>query len=55
MKVQTRSKEILNVLIKQNVRNNLSEVYQAKYQEKYPSFSVFIENVLLVGLAAMEE
>ena len=40
----------LNVLIRQKTRLKLSLVFNNKYQYKYPSFSLFIEDVLLKGL-----
>jgi hypothetical protein len=37
----------LNVLIRQNTRLNLSLLFNDKYQYKYPSVSVFIEELIL--------
>lgn len=45
----------LNVLIRQNTRLKLSRVFEDKYQHKYPSFSQWVEDVLIKGLDAMEE
>ena len=48
------NKFVLNVLIREKTRLKLSLVFNDKYQYKYPSFSLFIEDVLLKGLDAME-
>jgi len=48
------NKFVLNVLIREKTRLKLSLVFNDKYKYKYPSFSLFIEDVLLKGLDAME-
>jgi hypothetical protein len=40
----------LNVLIRQNTRLKLSRIFEDKYQDKYPSFSQFIEYILIKGI-----
>lgn len=44
----------LQVLIRPNTRELLSEVYQECYKYKYSSFSIFIEEMLLIALREIE-
>ena len=50
-----KSKYQLNVLIQQNTRIRLSLLFNDNYQYKYPSFSQYIEVLLIKGLDVMEE
>ena len=52
---ESTNKYQLNVLIRQKTRLKLSLLFNDEYQNKYPSFSQFIENVLINGLDAMED
>lgn len=50
----SHNKFVLDVLIRQNTRLKLSLVFEKNYKDKYPSFSVWVEDVLLAGLDKME-
>jgi hypothetical protein len=43
----------LNVLIRQNTRLKLSRIFEDKYKDKFPSFSQFVEYILINGLDTM--
>ncbi len=51
---QTDSKHELKVLLRPGTRKTLSILYEKVYIKYYPSFSYFIEDLLLQGLDAME-
>lgn len=44
----------LQVLLKTRTRINLSLAFETRYKDKYPSFSVFVEEVLIKGLDILE-
>ena len=46
-------KFVLNILIRQNTRLKLSRVFEDKFEDKYPSFSQWVEDVLITGMDAM--
>jgi len=49
-----KNKIELQVLLKTKTRLNLSLAFETRYKNKYPSFSVFIEEVLITGLDTVE-
>ena len=51
----SNSKYALNVLIREKTRLRLSLVFKEKFQNKYPSFSQWVEDVIIDGLDTMEE
>ncbi len=50
---ERNSKTELKVLIRNKTRYCLSYLYITQFQEKYPSFSVFIEALLLKGMEGL--
>lgn len=49
-----KNKIELQVLLKIKTRINLSLAFETRYKDKYPSFSVFVEEVLIKGLDILE-
>ena len=45
----------LSILIKQKTRLKLSLIFQQKFQNKYPSFSQCVKDLLIKGIDAMED
>jgi len=50
----SKEKFVLNILIRQNTRLKLRKMFEYRYKDKYPSFSQWIEDVLIKGMNAME-
>ena len=50
----SNNKFVLNVLIRQNTRLKLSYVFDEKFKDQYPSFSTWIDDLLLLGLKSLE-
>jgi hypothetical protein len=51
----SQKKYELNVLIRQKTRLKLSLLFKEKFQNKYPSFSQWVEDLLITGIDAMED
>jgi hypothetical protein len=45
----------LSILIKQKTRLKLSLLFKEKFQNKYPSFSQWVEDLLINEIDAMED
>lgn len=44
----------LNVLLRKNTRELLSKVYEDQYKQQYHSFSIFIEELILIAFRELE-
>ncbi len=51
---QTEGKQELKVLLRRGTRRRLSILYDNVYKDQYPSFSFFIEDVIVKGLRVMK-
>lgn len=50
MKTTGTSKEPLSILMKPETRKRLSDLYEGQYRYRYHSFSIFVEEMLLIAL-----
>ncbi|MBZ2167051.1 hypothetical protein [Methanobacterium spitsbergense] len=50
----SNSKYAFNVLIREKSRLRLSLIFKENYQNKYPSFSQGVEDVIIEGLNSLE-